>query len=301
MKHIISIFVLLILFNGWTQTCPDTLKRNLELIVNREGFRSHDDTITLNAVAQFIYDEFSKTGATTEFERYEVNGIGYKNVIARIGSKDKPTIVLGAHYDVCGHFSGADDNGSGIVGLIEAIKQLKNYTGEYCLEFVAYTLEEPPYFGTKAMGSYIHASNLNYERRTVYGMVSIEMIGYFSDEDNSQEYPIGIMSWFYGKKGDYILITKKSFNGKFVRKFTKTYQGSKIIRTKKIAAPKSITGIDFSDHRNYWLFNYDALMLTDTSFYRNRAYHSENDTIAILDFIRMAKVVDALVHTINSL
>ncbi len=292
------LFSLFFVTCNYAQTDPIRIKATMEKVLAGDGFRNFEDSVKLNEVASFVFEEFVKTGAETSFEKFTVNGRSFKNVIGRIGSTDKPTIVIGAHYDVCGSTPGADDNASGLVGLIEAINQLKNYSGEYCLEFVAYTLEEPPYFGTKAMGSYIHASNLKATGRNVYGMVSLEMIGFFSDVEDSQQYPFGFMRWFYGKKADYIFIARQMTNGSFVKKFTKKYMGNNAIKTRKLGAPKSVTGIDFSDHRNYWEMGYDALMLTDTSFYRNKNYHKLSDTIDTIDFQRMAKVIDALVSTL---
>lgn len=283
------------------QTNPDSLKNQMEKLIGGPAYRTFTDTSKLNQVADWIFNEFKKGGHQPEFQEFEVNKVQYKNVIVRIGSKTLPTIVIGAHYDVCGDQQGADDNASGVVGMISAYHQLKEYQGQYCLEFVAYTLEEPPFFGTQAMGSYIHAQELNYESRKVFGMVSVEMIGFFSDKEDSQSYPVGIMKWFYGKKADFIFLSKKMTNGKFVRGFTKNFMKSGMIKTHKLGAPKSIVGVDFSDHRNYWKFGYDAFMLTDTSFYRNKNYHQSTDTIETIDFSRMAKVVDALVYAIQQL
>jgi len=87
----------------------------MEKILSGGGFRKYDDTVKLNAVASLIFEEFVKTGIETSFEHFRVNDVNYKNVVARIGSMDKPTIVIGAHCDVCGETPGADDNASGVV------------------------------------------------------------------------------------------------------------------------------------------------------------------------------------------
>ena len=58
-----------------------------------------------------------------------------------------------------------------------------------------------------------------------------------------------------------------------------------------INAPAFVPGVDFSDHRNYWLLGYPAVMVTDTAFYRNRAYHTPNDTADRLDYGKMAQIV----------
>lgn len=288
-------------FKVQAQTNPQDLKANLMTMVNRDGYRSYEDTATLNAVGAWIFEQFSAYSNNVFYEGYYINDVLYRNVVARIGDTTKPSIIIGAHYDSYSDLPGADDNASGVVGMIETLKQLKGYKGNFCIEFVAFTLEEPPFFSTEGMGSYQHAKRLHDKKREVYGMISIEMIGFFSDEIDSQQYPIGIMKWFYGKKGDFILCTKKMVNGQFTRRVTKNMIKNDHFKTHKINAPKSIRGIDFSDHRNYWAFGYDAFMLTDTSFYRNANYHHATDTPETLDYVRMAKVVDELVIAINAL
>ena len=225
------------------QTIPGVIETQLDALINREGYRTYDDTVTLNAVRDYIVHEFSTHADVTYRQDYLVNGVTYSNVIA-------------------------------LVGLFQALEQLKDYSSEdYCIEFVAYTLEEPPFFRTTKMGSYIHAKSLHARGIEVHGMLSLEMIGYFSTEKKSQHYPIGILKLFYGDKGDYITVVRKMNKGKFARKFSRKYKHSKTIKTKKFTAPQSLQGIDFSDHLNYWALGYDAIMLTDTAFFRNANYH----------------------------
>ena len=68
-------------------------------------------------------------------------------------------------------------------------------------------------------------------------------------------------------------------------------RGATDLPVHSINAPRGLPGIDFSDHVNYWKQGYPALMITDTSFYRNRRYHTAKDTADTLDYDRMAKVV----------
>ena len=284
------------------QTSSSELRVQLEHLVNRDGFRYYRDTATLNAVGLFIEDEFKKHTENVYRQNYTVLGKNYFNVIGLIGDTTKPRVVVGAHYDVCDSLPGADDNGTGVVGLLQVMEQLKNDTaGRFCFEIVAYTLEEPPFFGTDKMGSFVHAESLKKRNVPVYGMVAIEMIGYFSDEKKSQDYPLGILKLFYGGVGDYITIVRKMNKGPFARKFSGKYKRSNLIQTKKFTGPKSLTGIDFSDHRNYWHFGYDAVMLTDTAFYRNKNYHQTTDTVNTIDFARMAAVIDGIVATLRSM
>ena len=73
------------------------------------------------------------------------------------------------------------------------------------------------------------------------------------------------------------------------------------VKTKTFKSPKWVEGVDYSDHLNYWLFGYSALMITDTSFFRNENYHKESDTVDKLDIKRMAEVVDGVYRALLSL
>lgn len=70
------------------------------------------------------------------------------------------------------------------------------------------------------------------------------------------------------------------------------------IDVRRLAAPAFIKGIDFSDHRNYWNFGYDAVMITDTSFYRNANYHKTTDTMDTLNFVKMREVTKGVCWSI---
>jgi Zn-dependent M28 family amino/carboxypeptidase len=301
MKLILSTLLSLVLTNHFIAQKADTsiINKHLNRITQTELPRNYKNIPTLNTVADYIYKEFSKYADTTYFQEFlddEKNS--FKNVIAVLGPKNAPTIVLGAHYDVCGEQAGADDNASGVVGILELARLLKGKKLNYRIELVAYTLEEPPYFRSDFMGSYIHAKSLVDTKREVFGMVSVEMIGYFSNIKNSQEYPISFLSLIYGNKGNYITLVNKLQKGKFARKFTRTFKHKSEIRTKRFFGPENLVGVDFSDHLNYWRFNFSALMLTDTSFYRNKNYHEKTDTIETLNIPAMAKVIDSMVNTL---
>lgn len=148
------------------------------------------------------------------------------------------------------------------------------------------------------MGSYIYAKHLKDNNVDVFGMVSVEMIGYFDDKPNSQNYPIDLLSGFYGDRCDFITVVKTFNAGKFANEFNKLYKKSGKINTQNFIAPKLLHGIDYLDHLNYWKFGYSALMLTETSFFRNKNYPKITDTIESLDIPRMSKVIDGLFYTL---
>lgn len=277
------------------------VKNHLIALTKLPKFRNYKNIDQLDSVANYIKKDFAKYSQEVSFQEFKVEGKIYKNVIASFGTENKKRIIVGAHYDVCEDQEGADDNASGTTALLELARMLQGEKLNYRIDLVAYTLEEPPYFRTENMGSYIHAKNLKDNNTDVFGMISVEMIGYFTDEPNSQDYPLGLLSMFYGDKGDFITLVKTFSAGKFANDFNKIYKKSGQIKTETFTAPKFLQGIDYSDHLNYWKFGYSALMITDSSFFRNKNYHKPTDTIETLDIPRMCKVIDGLFYTLTNL
>ncbi len=272
----------------------ERIKLDLLKITKTEKYRNHLNLDALNAAADYIYTEFSRVCDTVYFQKFRVNAKEYKNVIASIGAENAGRIIIGAHYDVAKDQEGADDNASGVVGVMELARLLSKEKLDYRIDFVAYTLEEPPYYGTKNMGSYVHAKSLYDQKIDIKGMICLEMIGYFNDAPNSQKYPLGILRWIYGNKGDFITVVQKFNNGSFGREVKRLMTKQKLLPTRSFKGPEKLQGIDFSDHRNYWEFGYSAVMITNTAFYRNPHYHQTTDKMETLDLHRMCRVIDEI-------
>ncbi len=250
----------------------------------------------------YIKDILSENGGRIEVQTFEVGKTLYKNVIASYGPKEGPRIVVGAHYDVCYAQPGADDNASGVAGLLELSRMLNEGSPpDLRIDLVAYALEEPPFFGTDEMGSAFHARSLREQGVEVKGMLSLEMIGYFSDEEDSQRYPSILLRPFYPDTGDFIAIVSDFGSRKLkklVRKNMLTVEG---LDVRTLTAPSFFMGVDLSDHRNYWKQDYPAVMVTDTSFFRNPNYHEPTDTADTLDYRMMALVVEGVYRAITDL
>ncbi|MBE9503279.1 MAG: M28 family peptidase [Proteobacteria bacterium] len=260
-----------------------------------ESARNYRNLETLDKTAAYIKRKFERYGYTAKEQKYDVEGNEYKNIIVTAGPEDAPTLVVGAHYDVCGDQPGADDNASGIAGLLELARLIQANKPElrYRIELVAYTLEEPPFFRSQLMGSYVHAKSLYDSKRQVIGMIGLEMIGYFTDKDKSQNYPLSLMKLFYPSKGDFIALVGRFSDGLLLKHLKKNMEKT-TVKVSTLKAPSFVSGIDFSDHLNYWNFGYHAVMVTDTAFFRNVNYHEETDTIEKLNFDKMREVVKGL-------
>jgi Zn-dependent M28 family amino/carboxypeptidase len=272
--------------------------------------RSSDRIDNTERAARYVFDQFEAAGARVSIQEVMVRGAKYKNIIASFGPLEGPLMVVGAHYDSHGdaaagamysrgftadtHTPGADDNASGVAGLIELARLLGQRPPSRAVELVAYALEEPPHFRTEAMGSVRHARSLAASKRDVQLMLSLEMIGFFSDAPESQRFPVPGMQYLYSDQGDFIALVGELGDFKSMRRAKALMSGASGLPVRSINAPATLQGIDFSDHRSYWGEGYPALMVTDTSFFRNVHYHRAGDSHEKLDYRRMAQVVQSV-------
>ena len=259
--------------------------------------RNAQNGASLKRAASYIKERFVETGCKVSEQKFHVQGNEYTNIICSFGRRSAPRVVIGAHYDVHSDDNpGADDNASGVAAILEIARLVtaEKPNLNHRLDLVAFTLEELPNFRETTMGSYIHAESLSKANADVKLMISVEMIGYFTDEPNSQQYPLAWLRWFYPDRGNFIGVVGLAFDRTIVARAKKLMMASSPLPVYSINAPRFIPAIDFSDHRNYWQFGFPALMVTDTSFLRNPNYHRPTDSVSTLDFQRMSYVVDGL-------
>lgn len=281
---------------------PGRLEAHVRMLAERFVPRDESHPEILDLAAAYIHQEFEKTGGVVSDQPYELDDKAYRNVIALFGPDTQERIVVGAHYDsVAQDVPGADDNASGVAGLIELAYLLGTVSLPLRVELVAYTLEEGQHFRTHRMGSAVHARSLKAQGVSVRAMFSLEMLGYFVDAPGSQRYPHPVLRLFYPSQGNFIAVVGKLDQPLIVRRVKKAMRVASRIPVYSISAPRSVPGIDFSDHRNYWEAGYDAVMITDTAFYRNPNYHTVRDTPDTLDYERMAKVVQGVYAAVLAL
>ena len=275
----------------------DNLYRHVEFLTSITGYRHYANISGLLRCVDYIRYEFAVPNGWITLQDFQVQGKTYQNIICSMGPADGLRIIVGAHYDVCGLQPGADDNASAVAGLLE-IARLMGANADrlrYRLDFVAYCLEEPPFFGSSHMGSYVHARSLRNQKASVKEMLCLEMIGFFSEHENSQTFPLPIMRWFYPTRANFIAVVSNLRNWSLVRQVQHDMQMGTDIKVCKLSAPAIVPGIGLSDHSSYWKFGFPAAMITDTAFYRNPNYHQSSDTIETLDFEKMSQVVNAIV------
>lgn len=271
---------------------PDTslLRQHVEMLSTAFSPRDYRHPENLDRAAGYIRGHFKASGATVYEQPFVHDGITYKNVIAEYGPAGRPAIVVGAHYDAVVGSPGANDNASAVAGLLELARLFADASFSSRVILAAYTLEEPPFFGTDIMGSALHARSLKDQGADVRLMICFEMIGYFTDEPGSQKFPLPFLSLYYPTTGNFIGIVDRLFSTRAGR-MKRWMRKATDLPVYSINAPAWVPGVDWSDHSNFWKQGYPAVMVTDTAFYRYDAYHTAADTPDRLDYRAMAKVV----------
>jgi Zn-dependent M28 family amino/carboxypeptidase len=231
------------------------------------------------------------------------NKVCTRNIIAELkGSKfPQEIIVLGAHYDSVYDCPAANDNGSGVAALLELARLLSKFESERTIRFVAFTNEEPPYFGTEDWGAQQYAAVCHERAEKVIAMFSLETMGYYSDVAGSQLFPHDVFGLVYPKQGDFIAFVSNMKSRRLLNKVTKLFRNATSFPCEKVAVPEAIRGVAYSDHAAFWKYDYPALMITDTAFYRYPHYHSAADTPDKVDYDSLARVVFGLAEVIRKL
>jgi Zn-dependent M28 family amino/carboxypeptidase len=281
----------------------DKLRLHVGSLTRLGGYRSFEYPAVLDRAAEYIRDEWAAMGFEVEEQPYEVMGTTYRNVLTGYGPSDGPLVVVGAHYDVCGDQDGADDNGSAVASLLELSRLLATERPPLArrIELVAFTLEEPPFFRTDGMGSAVHVQSLRQRGAPVKAMISLEMLGYFSDAPRSQSFPAPGFGLLYPRTGSFIAVVGNLAGRRLTREVKSRMAGACAVPVHSINAPSIVPGVDFSDHLNYWRAGIPAVMITDTAFYRNPNYHQPSDTAETLDYDRAAEVVKGLYAAVVAL
>src|SRR4051794_197998 len=162
------------------------LVADVQELAGKIGERNLPHYPALLAAAEFIEDSFRNSGLQPRRDSYDVHGKQCHNIEVEIRGASPEIIVVGAHYDSVYGAPGANDNGSGVAGLLALARRFAGKENGRTMRFVAFVNEEPPYFQTEQMGSLVYAKRCRARKDPIEAMISLETIGYFSDTPHSQ-------------------------------------------------------------------------------------------------------------------
>ncbi len=229
-------------------------------------------------------------------------GEKYVNIEAEIPGAQHPEtiLVVGAHYDTAGNLPGANDNASGVAATLELARHLVGSKPKRTIRWVFFANEEPPFFQSHDMGSYVYAKRCRERSEDIRAMLSLETIGFYTDQPGSQTYPIGFHPG-YPDRGNFLGFVADFKSALLLRSALKSFRAATSLPAEGAAAPRSVPGIGWSDQWSFWEFGYRALMLTDTAPFRYPYYHTAQDTPEKLNYPRFADAVQGIAAVVHDL
>lgn len=226
----------------------------------------------------------------------------FSNLVAEIpgDSARDEIVVLGAHYDTFHTSPGANDNATGVAALLAVARALRGSSPRRTVRLAFFANEEPPYFQTDGMGSLVLARQWRERGDDVVAMLSLETLGLYRDEPGSQRYPapLGLL---YPETGDFVAFVGNVGSRGLVKDVIGAFREETAFPSEGGAPPGFVPGVGWSDHWAFWQAGYRGVMITDTAPYRDSHYHTSGDTAERLDYERMARIVDGVMHVVDRL
>lgn len=251
----------------------------------------------LDRAANYITAQLNTLGYEMSEQHFPDNGQNFRNIIAtRCGLvQHQERVVVLAHYDTVAGSPGADDNASGVAVLLEIATVLAQLRFERTIHFIGVTLEEneqegDPDSGTR--GSRALAAHARESGWNIDGVVVLESVAYAGDRV-VQSAPPGVPVSVPGI-GNFIAVVGNERSKELVDGFSRAIERQRIdLPHVALTVPgngEALPDSRRSDHSAFWDEGYQAIMVTDTTNYRNPHYHRTTDTLETLNPEFAAKV-----------
>ncbi len=272
-----------------------TLVRHVDTLAGLIGVRHDSRASSLDATVAYLERQWAELGQDVRRECYATARWEAKNLVVEWPGTTKPgeIVLLGAHYDTVASTPGADDNASAVAMMLAVCDLLRARRYKRTVRFVAFANEEPPHFSNSTMGSKVYARRCRERGDDIHLMVCLEMVGYYRTDAGSQTYPDELpaaMRRFLRPRGDFIAIVGDMPSIKRQHAFTRGFKTAAKFPATSVPVPRRLVDLWLSDHGPFWDEGYPAVMVTDTSWFRNPHYHEPTDTPDTLDYDRMARV-----------
>lgn len=281
------------------------LRKRLVQHVMTLSFDYHDRHLqspALDACARWLNVQLEGLGFSVKWQPFKVDERLLYNLEIEVPgtSRADEIIVVGAHYDTFKGCPGADDNATGVAAVMELARMFKDKKPDRTIRFCLFAHEESHNYPDRTMGSYHYARWCKQSRHNIVAMLSLEMIGYYSDMPGSQKYPFPFNA-FYPDTGNFLGFIGNTKSRSLVRDLVKSFRANTKFPCEGVAAPSWLKDAARSDNWSFWHFGYPAVMVTDTSNFRFPYLHTAEDTADKLDFDRMTQAVIGIARLLEEM
>jgi Zn-dependent M28 family amino/carboxypeptidase len=270
--------------------------------------RSHVETLAaaprppgseaLDRARQFVEHSLEQIGWHVRHQLFRTQGLSGTNLLAR--PTEAPIsgrhLIVGAHLDSRPETPGADDNASAVAALLELARHVRNDAADAPVGLELIIFEE-----SGMLGSAHVAGRCMELGADLAGMISLEMLGYADATPGSQQMPEALRA-LYPDTGDFIGVVGNARSTNFCEQITASMRRTPGLKVESLTVPgngEAIPPTRLSDHSPFWDRGFPALMITDTSFFRNPHYHTPADTHDTLDFDFLALVTEGVITAVR--
>lgn len=271
------------------------LERYVRVLSEDIGERHTEKMENLRAAAYFIESSLgeSNMGYVVQRQKYSAGEHEVWNLEVNVPGESDEVVVIGAHYDTVPGSPGADDNASGVSALLCLANAFIGSKNAVSLKFVVFVNEEAPWSKTEHMGSLVYAKSLKEKGHNVVGMISLDSLGYFTDEPDSQHHPEGTRK-DAPSVGNFLVLVGNESSEKLVKSAKLAFNNNSSLPLEVVIAKNGEPHSERSDHWAFWHTGYPGVMITDTGPFRYSEYHQAGDTVSRIDFGRLESAVTGI-------
>ncbi|GIJ66735.1 M20/M25/M40 family metallo-hydrolase [Virgisporangium ochraceum] len=257
------------------------------------GPRHETNPVAVAESLAYITDTLASYGYEVTREPYGA-GAHEVNLLASVaGTGAGPVVEVGAHWDSVERSPGADDNASGVAGLLEVARIFTSGDRPArTVRFCFFGGEESGLTGSRA-----HVAGLADD---VDGAIVFEMIGYRDRNPGSQRFPAGVDLPAEISRGDFIAAVGNGASAGYAAALAAAGRAHGL-PVLPVDLPADNDNAGRSDHYPYWLSGRKGIMLTDTAEFRNPHYHRPTDTLDTLDLDFAARVTLTVADAVRAL
>ncbi len=220
----------------------------------------YSSTDNYDSACNWMESRFEAYGLAAEQQTFSMGSYDCQNVIAeQPGTEDSTQI-----YIICGHLDstspypntdapGADDNGSGSTGVLEAARVMSGYDFKYTVRYLAFGGEEQGLYGSD-----YYAEQASAAGDDILGVVNMDML-YYGPTGSDQLWVV------YDTQSTGLALAMDAITDTYVPVLEKNVDHN--------------PGMTYSDHSSFWDEGYSALLNIEVDVYGNPYYHQTSDIL----------------------
>ena len=287
--------------SAWAATLTAALEQDVRALAGKYPSRSPARPARLEGAAAWIESRLQTMGYTVAREPFEATDergtiVTLRNLYVEVppNSPDDRWLVVGAHYDTVTGTPGADDNASGVAGVLAIASWFRGRPQAIGLRFEFYSNEEALFLHSKQVGSLQRARKAVEAGESIVGAIVLEMIGHYTGNAVSPE-AIAMAEQYQVSLPEtdlFLAVAGWETARTLADAIVTAWRGP--VEAVAVIGPVGDAMLARSDHWSYLQAGVPAVMLTDTAEFRNPHYHGRGDAPSTLDFERMAQAVEAI-------